>query len=168
MGDFLKQQIVLEGNQAFLRNLMVVECGQVVATQPWKCGTHGPLPQVMNVSRKVVYLLCAVVWLSITSVWLLQYNFRTIDPPKIVGIYSTNGIILPWYGLARGGALCDRNYDQETAAKRRCVFTSMSVGAHIKWVTNGNITQITMMVQGQFLKRDKERGVRKSYVLHRV
>lgn len=52
--------------------------------------------------------------------------------------------------------------------KRRCVFTSMSVGAHIKWATNGSITQITMMVQGQFLKRATERVVGKSYVLYRV
>lgn len=52
--------------------------------------------------------------------------------------------------------------------KRKHVFTSVSMGTHIEWVTNGSITQTTMMTQGQILKRAEERGVRKSCVLSRV
>lgn len=167
---FFFKQIVLEGNQAFLRNPMVVECGQVVATHTWKCRTRGPLPQIVNVwwtgaSRKVIYLLCAVVWLSVMSVWLLQYDLKAMDPPKTVGLYSTNGAILPCCGLAGRGALGDGDSDQETPVKRSWVFTSMSVATQTKWITDGNTTQITTMAQGRFLERAKERGVGKSCVL---
>lgn len=80
----------------------------------------------------------------------------------MVGIYSTDGIILPWYGLAVRGALGDGNSDQKTAAKRSWVLTSMSMAAHIKPVANGNATQITVRPQGQFGERAKVRGVGKS------
>lgn len=36
------QHIVLEGNQAFVRNPVLVDCGQVAATGAWRNKIHGP------------------------------------------------------------------------------------------------------------------------------
>lgn len=46
---FFLKQIILEGNQAFVRIPMLVECGQVVATWVWKCRIHDRLLQIVNV-----------------------------------------------------------------------------------------------------------------------
>lgn len=44
------------------------------------------------------------------------------------------------------------------------MFTSVSMGTHIKWVTNVHITQITMMDK-VILEIAKERSVGKSCIL---
>lgn len=51
--------------------------------------------------------------------------------------------------------------------KGRYVFTSVSMGTRIKWVTNGHITQTTMMDK-VILEIAKERSVGKSCILCRV